>query len=214
MEKFAISLNQLLGWSIGTSVIVACLISALWSIYFNRIKEGQKAEFQKQIETLKATKEKYNYITKIQFDAEFKIYQELSASCFQMFYCESQLFNELNNYYVNDPIDNEEERKKQQKERYINAQNAVVEFQNTLYKYAAFITEEMYERYKNFKKMNSDQVIDYSNMYIYDIVDNQKEYRKNGIKNCYQKSKDIENEFEEITKELRNYLNSLNSKEG
>ncbi len=131
-----------------------------------------------------------------------------------MFYCESQLFNELNNYYVNDPIDNEEERKKQQKERYINAQNAVVEFQNTLYKYAAFITEEMYERYKNFKKMNSDQVIDYSNMYIYDIVDNQKEYRKNCIKNCYQKSKDIENEFEEITKELRNYLNSLKVQEG
>ena len=58
MEQFAISLNQLFGWSIGTSVIVACLISALWSIYFNRIKEGQKAEFQKQIENQKKAAQK------------------------------------------------------------------------------------------------------------------------------------------------------------
>ena len=54
MEHIAISLNQIFGWSIGVSVIVACLISALWSIYFNRIKEGQKAEFQKQIEEQKS----------------------------------------------------------------------------------------------------------------------------------------------------------------
>ena len=74
MEQIAISLNQIFGWSIGISLIVACLISALWSIYFNRIKEGQKAEFQKQIEeqksefakeieNLKAKNDKLNYIS-------------------------------------------------------------------------------------------------------------------------------------------------------
>lgn len=205
-------------------IIIGCSswISKIWAEKFllneketmQKDIEKYKSKLNEQLEILKSENDKINYITKTQFDAEFKIYQELSESCFKMFYCESQLFNELDRYYVNDPINPENEIKKQQKERCINAKNAVVKFQNTLYKYAAFITEEMYERYKNFKKMNSDQVIDYENMYVNDIEDVQKEYRENGIKNCYKMAKDIEKEFEEITKELRNYLNSLKVQEG
>ncbi len=93
MEQITISISEIFGWSIGISTLVAVAFGALWSIGFNRIKEGQKAEFQKQIETqkaefskeieyLKAKNDKCNYITKTQFDAEFKIYQELSAKLF------------------------------------------------------------------------------------------------------------------------------------
>lgn len=96
MQQLAISLNQIFGWNIALSTIVAITIGALWTIYFNRIKESQRAEFQKQIEfqksefskqleNLKTKNDKINYITKTQFDAEFKMYQELSKKTFDAY---------------------------------------------------------------------------------------------------------------------------------
>ena len=78
MHQLTISINQILGVSTATSALLSILISALWALYFNRIKEGQKAEFQKQIEAqkaefskqleiIKAKNEKMNYITRTQF---------------------------------------------------------------------------------------------------------------------------------------------------
>src|SRR5574344_1521432 len=82
MEQLTISISQILGISSGLALLISLAVSALWAIYFNRIKEGQKAEFQKQIESLKAKNEKLNYITKTQFDAEFKMYQEITEKMF------------------------------------------------------------------------------------------------------------------------------------
>ena len=82
IKELSLSISQLLGISTTIAILVALCICACWSIVFNRIKEGQKAEFQKQIEGLKAKQDKLNYITKTQFDAEFKIYQELSEAMF------------------------------------------------------------------------------------------------------------------------------------
>ena len=44
MHQLTISINQILGVSTATSALLSILISALWAIYFNRIKEGQKAD--------------------------------------------------------------------------------------------------------------------------------------------------------------------------
>ena len=103
IEQLTISIKEILGLSSVLSGLIALSVCAIWSIVFNRIKEGQKAEFQKQIETqkaeftkeletLKAKNDKCNYITKTQFDVEFKIYQEISEPIFNMFFDVLKLF--------------------------------------------------------------------------------------------------------------------------
>ena len=179
MEHIAISLNQIFGWSIGVSVIVACLISALWSIYFNRIKEGQKAEFQKQIEeqksefakeieNLKAKNEKLNYITKTQFEAEFKMYQELSEAKFNAILESSRLFP----YGLDKLPSDEEERKSEYLKRYKSASSALIEFQNLLFKYAPFIEEKLYQQFEDLRILIQQNVNWFPDLHIDEYLSN------------------------------------------
>ena len=135
MEQITISISEVFGWSIGVSALVAISISALWAIYFNRIKEGQKAEFQKQIEELKAKNDKLNYITKTQFDAEFKMYQELSAASYNMVMEMSNLFPK------NKPILKDMQSSfKNNIKIFKDSINSNLSFQDLLFKYSAFIS--------------------------------------------------------------------------
>ena len=54
MSELTLSISQIFGISSALATLIAICICALWGIWFNRIKEGQRAEFQKQIEELKA----------------------------------------------------------------------------------------------------------------------------------------------------------------
>ena len=200
MEQFAISLNQLFGWSIGTSVIVACFISALWSIYFNRIKEGQKAEFQKQIEnqkseftkeleTLKAKNDKCNYITKTQFDVEFKIYQEL-LDILSIIINDLYSMSNLKIINKNDELNNE---------KYNNLISNINNYYKCLIKNAAFINDEIYQFYSTTYNKLSNLI-------------------NNSIKNYdyYYELSNIKQEVEKVVesktsldKKIRKYLTSL-----
>lgn len=211
MEQAVLSISEILGWSITVSAIVAVAISALWSIYFNRIKEGQKAEFEKQIEILKAKNEKLNYITKTQFDAEFKMYQELSKYCFEMILKTSSLYPMGIDYLPED----EEQRNEVFRERYLNAKDTLITFQNTLYQYAPFILKELYSLFDDLKKECQKQV----NMYLDCKVnhdknaDVRKEYRVMET-DCWKRTPDIYKKHENIIEKLRDYLCTLKVQEG
>ena len=215
MEQIAISLNQIFGWSIGISLIVACLISALWSIYFNRIKEGQKAEFQKQIEeqksefakeieNLKAKNDKLNYISKTQFDAEFKIYQELSEPIYDMFFEVLQLFP-IGIYSV--PED-EKERKDFYEKRYNCARNNFLVFQKKLYVYAPFIPKHIYDMFDNFKKETSTQISWYPDFILNPDKEVVSELKAEKRK-CWERTIQLQKQYEEIIIKLREYLQTL-----
>ncbi len=149
VDQLTISLNQLFGWSTAISCFVAIGVCALWSIGFNRIKEGQKAEFQqqienqkaefsKQLENLKAKNEKINYITKTQFDAEFKIYQELSKIGFEAIVSLSYITKEFH-------LENYEED--YNSKSYITSTEKINDFAEQIFKYAPFIKEKLYDKY-------------------------------------------------------------------
>lgn len=201
MEQVALSLNQLLGWSIGASFIVACLISALWSIYFNRIKEGQRAEFQKQVEELKARQGRLNYISQTQFDAEFKIYQELSESLFNSILKSYLLFpNGLDKI----PTDNEE-RQEEYRKRYKDATEALFNFQDLVFKYAAFIKEDLYKQFDEIRLLIQLNVNYFPDIRLRDDV----QLPVDAEMDCFNRTKEISDKQDTLIKNLRDYLQSL-----
>ena len=80
----------------GAGLIIIGLSSWIGKIWADKLMETQrkqnqkeiekfKSELHKELELLKAKNEKMNYITKTQFDAEFRMYQELSEACIETF---------------------------------------------------------------------------------------------------------------------------------
>lgn len=220
MHQLTISINQIFGLATAISALLSILISALWAIYFNRIKEGQKAEFQKQIEIqrtdfskqleiIKAKNEKINYMTKTQFDAEFKMYQELSEACFLMFLDNSLLFPRGIDYLPRE----EEERKKVFEKRYNTARESLILYQNMLYKYAPFISVRLYKLFEQLRELAHRQVQWYPDFVLGRLeLDVIKELKDEKIA-CRERTKEIEDLHKKLIEELREYLQSLKVQE-
>ena len=87
----------------GAGLIIIGLSSWIGKIWADKLMETQrkqnqkeiekfKSELHKELELLKAKNEKMNYITKTQFDAEFRMYQELSEACIETFISVNSVF--------------------------------------------------------------------------------------------------------------------------
>ena len=204
MQELSISISQLLGISSSIAILIALAIGALWSIYFNRIKEGQKLEFDKQLEILKSKNEKINYITKAQFDAEFKMYQELSEASFQMLLDNSRLFP----MGIDRLPESKEEQDKIFQERFNKANSSLVNYQNMLFKYAPFIKEENYLLFDELKEMGRLQLIYYP-IYKFEYSEEEKKEIYKEIQECWKRTSLMYKKHDEIIKILRNYLNNI-----
>lgn len=206
MDNLVLSVMQIIGISGGTSLIIVILAGKLWEIWFNRIKEGQKAEFETQIQNLKFEKEKLNYISKAQFDAEFKMYQELSEACFEMVLSSTALFPN----YIDYLPESEEEQKEIFNKRYKDAVDKLVLYQNLLFKYAPFISKELYEKFEDLRKMVQAQTNWYPDFKL-GRIDNTEILRelKDERHNCIKRTPIIEQKHKEIIEALRIYLNNI-----
>ena len=204
MHELSISISQLLGISSSIAILIALAIGALWSIYFNRIKEGQKLEFDKQLEILKSKNEKINYITKAQFDAEFKMYQELFEASFQMLPDNSRLFP----MSIDRLPESKEEQDKIFQERFNKANSSLVNYQNMLFKYAPFIKEENYLLFDELKEMGRLQLIYYP-IYKFEYNEEEKKEIYKEIQECWKRTSLMYKKHDEIIKILRNYLNNI-----
>lgn len=160
--------------------------------------------FSRKLEILKARNEKVNYITKTQFDAEFKIYQELSETSFNMLLQVSQLFPA--------GIDSLPEDKEQRQiifiERHKKANEELVNFQNKLYQVAPFISEKMYNLFEELRTEARLQIIFYPDFIISPNSEHLKELRKE-ITACWKRTPELHSLHEKIIKSLREYLSSL-----
>lgn len=202
MEQLTISITEILGISSSLACVISVVICGLWSIWFNRIKEGQKAEFQKQIEDLKAKNEKISYISKTQFDAEFKMYKELSKSTYKV----KILFVDCLKRILDKSFDaNFVESSK-------NVSIEIMNFQEILASYAPFINKNLNEHFENFR-MYVDKKIKFiqieSEKYIKNEI-TEKEFIKSV---CSVKFEKIEQLHENIVNNLRTYLQSLKVQE-
>lgn len=206
IEQLTISIKEILGLSSVLSGLIALSVCAIWSIVFNRIKEGQKAEFQKQIETqkaefskeietLKAKNDKCNYITKTQFDAEFKMYQELSKKMFDAYINIGMINIEEKDIETL----NDNDRKEYFLEKKKAAFDAYYSFVKCFQTYYPFINKDICDAYNIFKNqiLNIDKIVS--------TIDYVRE-NKDSINDNINK---ITKQINIINDVLRNYLQSL-----
>ncbi len=203
MQELSISISQLLRISSSIAMLIALAIGALWSIYFNRIKEGQKLEFDKQLEILKSKNEKINYITKAQFDAEFKMYQELSEASFKLIVDILPLFQKFEFLPKNvNLID-------YRTNIYNDARKTLEEYQHLVFQYAPFIDENLYKNFEILRGMGQRQVTWYPTFFLENNDNSYLSTLKLEEAKCYEVTEKIKSAHELCVEDLRNYLKTL-----
>ncbi len=161
--------------------------------------------FSKRLEILKAKTEKTSYITKTQFDAEFKIYQELSRTSFSMLLAVADLFP-MNLDTISQL--KEKEQHKIRKERYDRANDELYKFQNKLFEVAPFITKEIYDLFNNLREESRLQFVSYYMIYL----DPNKKHGKTLVNlDCEgaKRAPQLKEMHKQIIETLREYLSSL-----
>lgn len=212
MENVISLIGKIIAYLGGASVIILSLSTWIGKIWANVFVKQQGAKYQKdiecyksqlseQLELLKAKNEKVNYISKTQFDVEFKIYQELSESSFSMLFEVSKLFPTGLDHVPQDA----EERQKVYQDRYEKAQEEFIKFQNKLFQIAPFIVKEIYDLFDELRAEARLQVVWYPDL----ILHPGNTYNAEQDIKCWERSPILIEKHSYIIEFLRKYLNSL-----
>lgn len=160
----------------------------------NKELEEYRNNLIKEIERAKSYNEKSCYISKTQFDAEFRMYQEISESMFEMVLDATNLYK-----FMDIGTDNSESGRIQKHQK---AQKSLFLYQNNIFKYAAFINEKIFFRFEELRKLAHQQV----SLYLLDIKpEHDSQHEVAGI----ERSEKLQELHDKITKQLREYLASL-----
>lgn len=135
----------------GTGAIILGISSWIGKILLNRFAEKYKSKYEKEIESYKGEidaklnkldkiEEKALYITKVNYDNEYKIYMEIWP---KLINCVNSTIRLYPRGIEDVPID-EKELENYKRDKYKEFVNNYMEFYNCIEKYAPFYKEEFY----------------------------------------------------------------------
>lgn len=195
-------------FGVTTSIgLIGCFILFIIKISVEKIAEALEKKytlkFDKEIEKYKSKLEGKNYITKTQFDIEFKIYRELTKSFFDMFV---SLYSLVSPSYerVFESTDDFETAG----DIFMITGGKVTEAQNCLHENRAFINENLYKKYEKIFISASNIYEEFKVSYI-DLCIGDTVLNDTWRKEKYEIVKQIEKDLEITDSELRDYLHSL-----
>lgn len=162
----------------GAGFIIIGLSSYLGKLWANIALESEKAKYSRELEELKAklnkeinelnkSCEKALYISKVQYDNEYKIYQEIWTKL------NDASISALNLYSagIEDvPVDKEQEQKYKE-DKYFNFAKLYNEYINIIEKYAPFYRKDFYDKFILLRDKFSRVGIIYK-MYVIDVTYN------------------------------------------
>ncbi|MGN1153765.1 MAG: hypothetical protein ACI4S3_07025 [Candidatus Gastranaerophilaceae bacterium] len=200
----------------GAGVIILGLSSWIGKIWADKLMQSLKKQNQKeieeyklklaeQLEILKAKNDKLNYISKTQFDAEFKMYQELSKAIYILIntikkFDQSQTI--ANVAYIKIAQSLSEETKK-----------AFQIFEQLLFQYAPFIQEKIFLICEHFRIVVFTKFISFHMEELFN-EDNIMPRILKISKNFDSETREIFLLHKEIIEALRKYLSTLKIQEG
>lgn len=209
----------------GGGAIVVGISSWLGKVWANRILENQKAEHQKEIEgykselqkeleRLNAIQDKALYISKVQYDNEYRIYQEIWQKLHKCTVASVRLYPG----YEEMPID-KEEREKYQEEKYRNFVDHYNGFTAAIEEYAPFYRDDFYTAFAElrqachemgdiFKQEEFDKKYNATFAALRDEPMSIEDRRR-----TMELRKEISTKKEQLAKEIREYLRSLQLRE-
>lgn len=210
----------------GAGFIIIGLANYLGKLWANMALESEKAKYNKELEELKSNlkkeidtlnkiNEKALYISKVQYDNEYKIYQEIWKALNECTIATLQLYPRG---IENVPCD-EEKKEKYKEEKYIRFSKTYTEYYDTIEKYAPFYKKEFYEKFIELRT-KCFKIGDVYKMFEFDVKYNEsfKAVRDMTMpmeteEEVYIKlPKEIMKIKEDLLKEIREYLFNLQLK--
>ena len=196
--KIALGVIAALG---GGGAIIAGLSSWLGKVWADRLMAKETAKFREDLERLTKQLERKNYVSKVRFDAEFTMYQELIEKFMKM--VDATLYVSAN--YK--PTEDEKLEKNKEKLKIACKKHDVA--YGIMLRSAAFISQEMYEKFEALRKLclyHNRAFMDY-----YCLIDSQTMREGNPEDfNAFRKTPDeIRKKRDILLAHLREYLSNL-----
>ena len=190
------------------SLLIAC-IPAIIALIASIIVSNKEIKKIKEESKLRYQSEKKLYISKTRFDLEISIYKELSEKFLEMIYKVAMLFPRG----IYQESANFEEKIENRKANHSRAIKTFLDAHQALMKYAPFIPEMFYEEFNKILELCKIQI----NLYPEFMLQKQdRDYGKELLKeerDCWKRTETIMTQSDDLTKKLREYLNSLDVKE-
>lgn len=198
----------------GGSAIVLAFSSWLGKVWANRILENEKAEHSKdleqykrelseELEKVKSLNDKALYVSKAQYDNEYRIYLEIWSAL-----NEAIVYSKLLYPITESTPEDKEEKQKFKVEKYKNFAEKYNSYSFLIDKYAPFYKKEFYDSFKTVRKLCSSLGTTFE-VYELDLTYNEPkgaDLRKEIYRDIPQ---ELENLKDELQQKIRDYLLSL-----
>ena len=188
----------------GIGAIIVASIKWSANIIANHLSKKYEVKVTKELEKYKTGLENKIYISKTKFDVEFALYRDLSKSFFAMVKDITRMIPAGLAYY---PA-NKDDREKYENELYDKALASTVSAQDYLSSNIPFIPESLYNQYEEILQLCRLQLGEFEERW--NVYSDLTQEDKNRIPHeAFQRSRDIREKFDQLNKDLRKYLSSL-----
>jgi hypothetical protein len=198
----------------GGSAIVLSFSSWFGKVWANRILEKEKAEHSKdleqykrelseELEKVKSLNDKALYVSKVQYDNEYRIYLEIWSAL-----NEAIIFSEMLYPIVEKTPEDKEEKQKFKEEKYKKFAEKYNLYSFLIDKYAPFYKKEFYDSFKEVRKLCSNLGNTFE-IYELDLKSNESkdaDLRKEIYRDIPQ---ELEKLKDDLQQKIRDYLLSL-----
>lgn len=174
----------------------------------NKIAERISKNFQEtldeKLEKYKSELSKKEYVSKTKFDTEFILYRELSSAFAEMVKCVSIL---IPSGLTKVPSD-KKERLNYEKKCYESASPAFIKAQDTLNANIPFITEDIYEGYKELLALALMQLNEYEQRFV--VTDLRPQSEKESFSDkAYARTEELNKKWIKLNQKIREYISTL-----
>lgn len=188
----------------GIGIVILAIVKFASGIIANRLEEKYSLKLNKELEKYKTNLDNKTYISRTKFDAEFNIYRELSKAFFEMVKAITIMIpSGLANY----PAD-EEAKKEYENNLYDKASKYAVIAQDVLNSNAPFIPSNLFKNYDDILKLCKVQLGVFELRWDVNYRARQEEKECFSLED-YKRSREINEKFEELNENIRNYLAKL-----
>lgn len=206
-----------MSWSDVVGIVITAIASVggigaiiVWIIKFlaNKIAERISKNFQEtldeKLEKYKSELSKKEYVSKTKFDTEFILYRELSSAFAEMVKCVSIL---IPSGLTKVPSD-KKEHLNYEKKCYESASPAFIKAQDTLNANIPFITEDIYEGYKELLALALMQLNEYEQRFV--VTDLRPQSEKESFSDkAYARTEELNKKWIKLNQKIREYISTL-----
>lgn len=188
----------------GIGVVIVAAVKFSTEIIAKRLEEKYTLKMNKELEKYRVGLDNKIYISKTKFDTEFAIYRELSKSFFLMM---KDITRMIPAGYAEYPAD-KDDREKYENELYDKALKSTVSAQDYLYCNIPFIPEEFEKAYLEVLSLCQQQLAVFELRWNVGYMATDEE-KKRFSREDFQRSRDIREKHDALTRAVRAYLAKL-----